>query len=109
MKEIEIGEYVRTKDGIIAKVVESDTIWIGCDRDVYDLEHLAMMEIPVEDIERYIKKHSKNIKELIEPGDYVNGMEIEEIRPLSTIEIKSIVTHEQFEQAEYRVEEGEYR
>ncbi len=80
----------------------------------------------------YIVKHSKNIIDLIEVGDYVNGMQIDEFddvegniflgfpiyddglmdcisefRPLSTVEIKSIVTKEQFTQAEYKIEKGE--
>ena len=78
----------------------------------------------------YIVKHSKNIIDLIEVGDYVNGVEIDEFddvegnvylgfpiyddalmncisefRPLRTVEIKSIVTKEQFASMEYKVKE----
>lgn len=66
-----------------------------------------------------ITKHSKNIIDIIEVGDYVNGKEVynengklaielvECIPPFEHIEdidIKSIVTKEQFENAEYKVE-----
>lgn len=75
-----------------------------------------------------IVKESFNLIDLIEAGDYVNGTQvdefddedgnlylgfgiytdscmdcIEEVRPLSTVEIKTIVTKEQFEAMEYKV------
>ena len=77
-------------------------------------------------IEKWVKTHSKNKIGIVEKGDYVNGMEvdefddeegniylgfpiytdacmdcIEEVRPLSSIEIEDIVTHEQFESVKY--------
>ena len=76
-----------------------------------------------------IKKHSPNIIDLIEVGDYVNHCEVvticsydedgndnEELGigmidsedgfyvPLTKIQIKSIVTHEQFNSIKYEVE-----
>lgn len=67
MSEIKVGEYVRTKDGIISKVTD---VLIGycidCDNDVFDIGDGAMMEIPWEYIEEYVIKHSKNIIDLIE-------------------------------------------
>lgn len=71
----------------------------------------------------YIVKHSKNIIDLIEVGDYVNGHLVVDIigdedRTEIGIEsdhiiyhyvddekIKSIVTKEQFAQAEYKIKE----
>ena len=76
----------------------------------------------------YIVKHSKNIIDLIEVGDYVNGREVKHIAmfegfpdypklifvdekhliPGETVEnkdIKSIVTKEQFASIEYKVED----
>lgn len=65
-----------------------------------------------------IVKHSKNIIDLIEEGDYVNGVKIEQILQVShkhnsiiinneeellEQDIKSIVTHQQFKQVEYGV------
>lgn len=66
MEDIKVGEYIRTKDGIIAKTTRIDSLMVDCDRDVFDLEHLSMMEIPVEYTKEYILKHSPNIIDLIE-------------------------------------------
>jgi hypothetical protein len=119
---IEVGEYVRTKDGIIAKVTYVDGLMIDCDEDVFDLKNLAMMEIPIEYAEEYIIKHSFNIIDLIEEGDYVNGYKVKEINKKrigfqsshnsisyeyweDNYDIKSIVTKEQFASMKYKVKE----
>lgn len=107
MEEIKVGEYFRTKQGYIHKVksVHKDMIW-WCDLDW----------IPEKDI----TKHSSNIIDLIEEGDYVNGEQIDFIniskegkkRPLirdniyffdKYNSIKSIVTKEMFNQVKYEV------
>lgn len=107
--EIQVGEYVRTDKGIIYKfeehmnnVEEKDFILCNWGRNV---------------------KHSKNIIDLIEVGDYVNrkcciDIEYNETddgrRNLNLVclggsilelnnNIKSIVTHEQFSKVEYEV------
>lgn len=68
--------------------------------------------------EKKIKSHSKNIIDLIEVGDYVNGEPVEKINifPDEFIEImttterltnseyiKSILTKEQYEQNSYKI------
>lgn len=72
----------------------------------------------LEKIKKHIVKHSPNIIDLIEAGDYVNGEPVEEIviatdefeittttEYLTNVEdIKSIVTKEQFASMEYRLE-----
>ena len=133
MKNIEEGEYVRTKRGLIAK-------YLGFEKDDDDMEfnkHLFNSKIYwyyeyyneyvyEEDWEQFkenIVKHSKNIIVLIEVGDYVNGEKVVKIFApmfLSTgelpyvitsknkfeeHEIKSIVTKEAFAQMEYKVGE----
>lgn len=126
MEEIKVGNFIRTKDGVIAKVTYVDVMMVDCDRDVFDLNNLAMVEIPTEYIEEYIVKHAENIIDLIEEGDYVNGKEVKHIAmfegfpdypklifvdkyrliPGETAEndeIKSIVTKEQFNQMKYIV------
>lgn len=110
---IEVGEYYRTKNGKIKKVEDLDDYDFLIDKFYFQ-----------------IVKHSKNIIDLIEVGDYVNGMQIDEFddvegnlflgfpiyddglmntisefRPLETVDIKSIVTREQFAQGEYKVKE----
>ena len=111
--EIKVGNWVRTDNGIIGKYVKyrgiEDTIetnnkWIGFD------------------IEKDIVKHSSNLIDLIQCGDYVNGKEV--IMDLQKSkewykskddfitckdytfeekEIKEVVTKEQFESISYKV------
>ena len=119
MNDVETGEYVRTYNKGIKKI-----------------DHLAMNKtvnkyryfIGYEDGDRCygviktteVLKHSKNIIDLIEVGDYINGELIDFIsmskegkkRPLirdnvyffdKYNSIKSIVTKEQFAQMEYKL------
>lgn len=128
--KIEVGEYIRTKEGNIFKV-------IGGNSDNYDIDiNYFKLEITEDEWfesnrdndngyffnERNILKHSKNIIDLIEVGDYVNGYKVSEIDEkyietdtnncdcyegmswlIENTEIKSIVTKEQFKEMEYRV------
>ena len=107
---IEAGEYVRTKNGKIDKVINNNCYmpqYIECEKSLLYKEDIV--------------NHSKNIIDLIEVGDYVNGTEIDlleksENRVWSTStygdedivfyenEIKTILTKEQFEQNCYTVE-----
>ena len=69
---IEKGDYVRTKDGFIEKVRK-----VVCKN--YPIKGLAGSIICDDEIgtiieQEKILKHSKNIIDLIEEGDYVNGM-----------------------------------
>lgn len=111
MEEIEIGEYVRTKNGYILK----NTI----------REHKHIIDGIINQNEKYkyefdnIEKHSKSIMDLIEIGDYVNGYKVCQITGyyvevesnhrydlcFEEEEIESIMTKEQFENNCYRVEE----
>ena len=113
--ELKENMYVRTKDGYISQYKYYD----------YDIgEGLIgkLLCIPLSNgtfanIEN-IKKFSYNIIDILEIGDYVNGLPVrfvEESRVdigqaedyfwLKNQHIKSIVTHEQMEQMEYKVEE----
>lgn len=104
-----VGKYIRTDKGYIFHGLSS--------KQISGLKLLS---------KQYgnIVKHSKNIIDLIEVGDYVNGLEVLDIYIPSdlwdTIEIrvndkytnfitpediKSIVTKEQFKLCEYRLEE----
>ena len=115
--EIEVGEYVRTDKGIIAKV---DEIRLGTNRkkkifqNVYELDNGRWTVID------YIIKHSKNIIDLIEVGDYLDILadgsplrfEVDKIdfkhklkNIANEIKIRSIVTKEQMASIEYRVKE----
>ena len=78
---IEVGEYVRTKSGLIGKVNEIELAGSGVR---YAGEFLTDTIIQFYDgkvYERRVKdkdivNHSFNIIDLIEVGDYVNGFEV---------------------------------
>lgn len=122
--KLEAGMYVRTKDGIIDKVIidynghcaspNCECKHISCAKNYYD--------------EDKIVKASYNIVDILEKGDYVNGQRIyydeeldflyvqsfdadgefyqESITKNSFIDnIKSVITHEQMEQMAYKVGE----
>lgn len=119
---IEINEYVRTKEGQIIKVREK-TIIFNDDDGLFIDEYMLPYE-------QKVVKHSNNIIDLIEVGDYVNGKEIIPVdydedenhnyfdilgiycieddyaytMRLTDINIKSVVTKEQFANIEYRIE-----
>lgn len=137
--EIQVGDYVRTQDGYIAKLMQiqksgdlhtryifdgfiSDDIYEGESYlDIIKHETLIKYEF------KNIIKHSKNIIDLIEVGDYVNGYRVVDIMEdmktgeihlemtsdytneiigdctIYNDDIKSIVTHKQFSQVEYEV------
>ena len=72
--EIETGEYVRTYFGEIGKCI--DKSFESCVIDFNKEEHEEFFE---EKFEEEIKNHSKNIIDLIEAGDFVNGYKVLEI------------------------------
>lgn len=109
---MKVGDYVRTKKGEIVKIIDKkfdDTLLI----DLYTTDKkYYLMEID-------IFKSSPNIIDLIEVGDYVNGMQVTRIcfdedgqrilnlsnciLELMNEDIKSTVTREMFESMEYKV------
>lgn len=116
MEEIKVGEYIRSNDGYIAKIIEVKKSKRDC--DTYYCTDVIMASGFYE----HIKKHSPNIIDLIEEGDYVNGMEVIKIGSehreikvlyyngyytdnltLTEADINSVVTKEQFEQMKYIV------
>ena len=125
MEEIKVGEYVRTKEGVIAKVISKDGLFIDIDKVYFDECYQSMRRVTFDE---RITKHSPNIIDLIEVGDYVNGCEVifdESMNKLAILrvngsnirhtaieyfvaknsneQIKSIVTHEQFNSIKYEV------
>lgn len=115
--EIEVGEYVRTKNGVIDKV---DSLY-GMIENTIHLENQKWFDV------KNIAEHSKQLIDLIEKGDYVNESKVlavmedmktgelhlemtsnytnEEIGDCTIYnkDIKTILTHEQFEQNYYKV------
>ena len=84
---------------------------------MFDLDNIAMMEIPYYFKDEYIIKSSPNIIDLIEVGDYVNGNRVLVVENreiffgsgfgimmiLKNEDIKTIVTKEQFEEMNYEI------
>ena len=100
-----VGDFVRTKDGLITKFEREDDIFYVFDK----------MISTDKDINRYVNI-SPNIIDLIEVGDYVNGYKVSNIFDeyitteddqitIDKEDIKSIVTKEQFESMKYKVGE----
>lgn len=131
--EIKVGEYVRTKDGQIYKIEDGTEFYedsvnagLGIIPEVegiwVDKEHFTYVD------KRDIVKHSSNIIDLIQCGDYVNGEKVEKIAEPSLAndynrliycneceglyklilfnkDIKEIVTKEMMESISYKVKE----
>ena len=109
MEEIKFGDYIRTNYKI-RRVTNSNFYmqqYVECGEDLVWKNDIV--------------KHSPNIIDLIEVGDYVNGERVEMIQNkciygrycedgggydffVGADEIKSIVTKEQFANMEYRLE-----
>lgn len=106
-----VGEYVRTKDGKIFKW----TKYCTTSKEDYS-EHTRKLLFDENEI-----KSSPQIIDLIEKGDYINGSWVNEIKDgkpyhedyndpyysyyIENNDIKTIVTHEQMEAMQYKVEE----
>lgn len=129
--KIEIEEYVRTKEGFIYRIEDGEEFFedsvdvgIGIIPDVegiwIDKERMNYID------KRDLVKHSKELIDLIEVGDIVEIKEriscfrnVEKIPIFDigtliaikdgiakyTMKIVSVLTHEQFEQSSYKVEE----
>ena len=130
---MKVGDYVRTDNGYVGKIIEIEYITpVNAEnRYIYrlDMDTLQWFE------ESNFIKSSPNIIDLIEVGDYVNGFRVndssygliiiapttdiwemnstkdefknnnlfvEKIYKLEDIEIKSVITKEQFESMEYK-------
>ena len=114
--EIEVGDYVRTEWGIrkVKKITIEPEVDIGI---AIMPEVTALWTSKSEYFEaKDIYKHSKNIIDLIEVGDYVNGLRVEYITNEAIFtsglahgilfeDIRTVVTKEQFASIEYKVEE----
>ena len=115
--KLEVGQFVRTKDGIIAKVdyIDNDTIFF--DKELYRTYGDSIDFLEKDNLERIVKA-SYNIIDILKKGDYVNGHRVEEIDfeneeiftdseyycgVVEFCNIKSVITHEQMEQMAYKV------
>ena len=104
--ELRVNDYVRTNKGTIDKLTKENIM-------TYEVALMGFGEKPI--------KSSPNIIDLIEVGDYVNGYLVIEkdinnelryidlkdrnMKYVKYLDIKSIVTKEQFKNIEYEVKQ----
>ena len=110
--KLEVGKFVRTKAGMIAKIISKYNVSGSLHKDeiVFILDNGNKLALH----SRKVIKASNNITELICVGDYVNGFPVihkeNDILKCGLLvqfkenEIKSIITKEQFESLEYKVD-----
>lgn len=119
---IEIREYVRTENGLIGKVNKIEPRGSGCRFAGEFLKDEIIQFNDGKNYERRVKrkqvvKHSKNLIDLIEVGDYINGKYVKEINQykdgksiialigiIDAQDIKTILTKEQHQSNCYTVE-----
>ncbi len=70
---IKVGEYIRTNKGNIGKIIE---IRLGFNKDTQLYQDIYILDNGLWTVLDYIVKHSKQLTDLIEIGDYVNGMQV---------------------------------
>lgn len=109
MSEIEVGDYVRTKNGEIHKVIEiKENRYITNFADYFYYRYDNNMG----GFKSNIANHSKQLIDLIEEGDYVNGelitdkwdTRVSSIRSnFSEEDIKTILTKESYMANCYKV------
>jgi hypothetical protein len=123
MEEIKVGEYVRLdRNQGINKIVDIEDDVYYLDTEIWDEWGETTWSIYKEKLDGEIIKHSPNIIDLIEEGDYVNGCEVFQVTSTQLIVrdenglsmwgkkivekyIKHIVTHEQFNSIKYVIGE----
>ena len=121
--EICVNDYIRTKDGFIRKVGEIDRCQ-ECNEKIYiSVDIIDGLHFERSWHLKEIVSHSKNIIDLIEVGDYVNGKKVLRINDYEDFkradfnldyddgdavyneDIKTILTKEQYEQNSYKIGE----
>lgn len=120
MEDIKVGEYVRTKKGYIAQINEIDKIdkYIWFNNKINKKSGIPLYLLSKVEFENLVTKHSKNIIDLIEIGDFVEIIadgqplrcEVDEFDYKNKLKdigeeiiVKSIVTKEQFDSIKYEV------
>jgi len=113
MEKIKVGDYVRTKEGFIARVQNKEDDYIEFDNVVRTMYGDSYCVLWGDLSKEIISKTSPNIIDLIEVGDYVNGSVVDKLKdkivylgcdtPLSNEMIDTIVTKEQFEGMEFKI------
>ena len=120
-RKIDVGEYIKTNKGNIGKIIE---IRLGFNKDTQLYQDIYKLDNGLWTVLDYIVKHSKQLIDLIEGGDYVNGYRVKAVylegftkyikldnayengQGTRTYEetIKTILTKEQVEANQYVIE-----
>lgn len=102
--DIKVGEYIRTSAGKIDKITNNNYYipqYVICEKGIVDKENIV--------------NHSKDLIDLIEVGDFINGNRVYKITSACvycvgkavqnklTINIETILTHEQYQANCYTV------
>lgn len=113
---MKVGDYIRTDEGI-RKIIREYDIYYELDRSLHYM-YPEGHDLNKEDVDDIVLKSSPNIIDLIEIGDYVNGrlvhdnliyltefgwVDFDTLEQTDTRQIKSVVTHEQFEKMMYKI------
>ena len=115
--KLEVGQFARLKSGYICKIININDFREPNMKYGVEANYLRdIMFIGDNDI----AKASYNIIDILEVGDYVNGvkviniddewiimsnMQVPILKSIANGMIKSVITHEQMEQMEYKVGE----
>lgn len=129
MKELKVGMYVRTKNGMIAKIILKEDVSGSLHREeiVFILDNGNKLALH----SKKVLKASHNIIDLIEENDFINGLRVEKnkygelytsyvyygggigkqcevyttwLKEYTEDMIENIVTKEQFNSVKYEVE-----
>ena len=115
MGEIEVNEYVRTKDGVIGKVIKvlSNRVFLdnlGYAVLIKDIVNHSKQLIDLIEVKDIIKYRIENISTTLETKGYLEGITdisdeemLQRIKNDKNYEILEILTHEQFEQNSYKI------
>ena len=115
--KLEVGQFVRLKSGYICKIININDFREPNMKYGVEANYLKdVMFIGDDDV----VKASYNIIDILEVGDYVNGvkviniddewitmrdMQVPILKSIANGLIKSVITHEQMEQMEYKVDD----
>ena len=72
-RKIDVGEYIKTNKGNIGKIIE---IRLGFNKDTQLYQDIYKLDNGLWTVLDYIVKHSKQLIDLIEKDDYVNGYKV---------------------------------
>jgi len=116
---LEVGEYIRDIDR--GEILQVENVWKDDDRlGIKFKEYAGSNTFSKDDLKRF--KHSKDIMDLIEVGDFVNGNKVIKIecgcyaitsektaynlnKSYTDYQIETILTHEQYEKNCYKIGE----